>query len=99
MDQVLSGLPFLFVYIDDLLVASRSEEEHVLHLREALRRFEAHGLVLNGEKCVLGVKEVEYLRHGVSASGVRPLLEKVIGDRKFSAACQHQITANVSRYD
>jgi len=49
MDEVLSGLPFLFVYIDDLLIASRNVEEHEKHLREVLSRLEEHGLVLNGE--------------------------------------------------
>jgi len=55
MDKVLSGLPFLFIYIDDLLIASKDKEEHERHLREVLSRLEAHGLVLNGEKCVLAV--------------------------------------------
>jgi len=42
-----------------------------------LQRLEEHGLVLNGEKCVLGVSEVEYLGHVVSATGVRPLPDRV----------------------
>jgi len=83
MDEVLAGLPFLFIYIDDLLVASKDEAEHERHLREVLQRLEAHGLVLNSEKCVLGAKEVEYLGHVVSAAGVRPLLEKVAAIRNF----------------
>jgi len=45
----------------------------VAHLREVLQRLEKNGLVLNGEKCVLGVKEVKYLGHVIFAGGVRPL--------------------------
>jgi len=77
MDEVLRGLPHVFVYIDDLLIASRTREEHLVHLREVLQRLEENGLVLNGEKCVLGVREVEYLGHVVSSGGIRPLPERV----------------------
>jgi len=38
MDEVLSGLPFIFIYMDDLLVVSRSQEEHVHHLTIIFRR-------------------------------------------------------------
>jgi len=74
---VLRGLPHVFVYIDNLLIASCTREEHMAHLREVLQRLEENGLVLNGEKCVLGVREVEYLGHVVSAGGICPLPDKV----------------------
>ena len=77
MDEVLDGLDFCFVYVDDVLIGSKSEEEHVQHIREVLSRLEQHGIVLNGEKCVLGVPEVQFLGHLVSARGITPLPEKV----------------------
>ena len=57
----------LHVYVDDVLIGSKSQEEHVQHLREVLSRMAEHGIVLNGEKCVLGVSEVQFLEHMVSA--------------------------------
>ena len=42
-----------------------------------------HGIVLNGEKCVLGVPEVQFLGHLVSARGIIPLPEKVAAIRAF----------------
>ena len=51
MDEILAGLDYCFVYLDDILVASRSMEEHEIHLREVLTRLQQHGLVLNAEKC------------------------------------------------
>jgi len=83
MDQVLWGLPYCFVYLDDILVASTSHEEHVQHLQEVLTRLQQHGLVLNAEKCVLGVESVDYLGHQVSASGISPLPDRVAAITKF----------------
>ena len=47
MDEVLDGLDFCFVYVDDVLIGSKSEEEHVLHVREVLTRLAEHGIALN----------------------------------------------------
>ena len=63
--------------MDDVLIGNKSQEEQEQHLREMLSRLEENGLVLNGEKCVLGVSEVQFLGHMVSARGIIPLPEKV----------------------
>ena len=60
-----------------VLVASASEEEHARHSRllfEALKKF---GLVINQQKCVFGVQELDFLGHRVTSSGIRPLADKV----------------------
>ncbi|KRX50822.1 Retrovirus-related Pol polyprotein from transposon [Trichinella murrelli] len=44
MDEVTRGLRFCFVYLDDVLVASRSKEEHEKHLANLFRRFEKYGV-------------------------------------------------------
>jgi len=77
MDEIMQGLDYTFCYLDDVLVASATPEEHVHHLAEVLGRLQASGLVLNGEKCLLGVSEVEYLGHVVSARGITPLPDRV----------------------
>jgi hypothetical protein len=51
------------LYLDDIIISSRSLEEHLQHLRVLFQRFQAAGLVINQEKCVFGVKEVEFLGH------------------------------------
>ena len=48
-----------------------------------MERFRQHGLVLNAEKCQLGVAELDYLGHHVSASGIRPIMDKVAAIKKF----------------
>ena len=70
MDEILCGLPFAFVYLDEMLIASRTHEEHMQHLQQVLTIFKQHGLVLNGEKCALGASAVDYLGHKVTAEGI-----------------------------
>ncbi|KAK7930700.1 hypothetical protein WMY93_007095 [Mugilogobius chulae] len=77
MDSVLRGLDFIFVYLDDILVASSSDEEHRAHLREVFRRLETHGLIINPAKCQFGLPVIEFLGHRISAQGAVPLPAKV----------------------
>jgi hypothetical protein len=93
MDSILSDLPFCFIYIDDVLVASCTHEEHVQDLRHVLERFQQHGLVLNMEKCEVGVAELDYLGHRISASGIRPIASRVEALAKYPqpvTVCQLQ---------
>jgi cytoskeleton-associated protein 5 len=83
MDHIFFDLPFSFIYLDDLLVASRSTEEHRRHLWQALLRLQENGLVINREKCVFGRQEVDFLGHRVAVSSVSPLPERVAAIRQF----------------
>jgi len=78
MDEILQDVPHVFVYMDNILVASKSHTEHVQDLHVLLSRLQQHGMVLNGEKCFLGVASVEYLGHVVSSAGLSPLPERVV---------------------
>ena len=77
MDEILSDLDYLFVYMDDVLVASRSMEEHLEHFRELFRRLTAHDLVVSPAKCQFGKTQIEFLGHSVTKDGIQPLPEKV----------------------
>jgi cleavage and polyadenylation specificity factor subunit 1 len=76
MDRVLHGSAG-FAYLDDVLVASGSVAEHMVHLRDIFRRLSAAGLVLNAEKCLYAVDEVDFLGHHVTAAGIAPLDTRV----------------------
>ena len=84
MDGVLRGLDMVFVYLDDILIASADPKSHWSHLRLVLTRLRDAGLAVNPKKCVLGKKEVTFLGHSVSEAGVVPLPQKVdaIGNMK-----------------
>nr|VZI32598.1 unnamed protein product [Spirometra erinaceieuropaei] len=75
IDEILRGLPFAYAYIDGILVASSSAEEHASHLRLIFDRFQQHGLQLNVEKCIFGVSSLDFLGHHVDQHGITPLLE------------------------
>ncbi|KER25939.1 hypothetical protein T265_06692 [Opisthorchis viverrini] len=49
MDRVVQGLDFVYAYIDDVPIAGRSEEEHVLHLKQVFERFQQYGIVINSK--------------------------------------------------
>ncbi|XP_056904781.1 uncharacterized protein K02A2.6-like [Takifugu flavidus] len=77
MDSVLRDLPFLFVYLDDILVASTSQAEHVAHLRALFQHLSQHGLIINPAKCQFGLSAIDFLGHHVTRYGAVPLPEKV----------------------
>ena len=82
MDHIFNGLEFFFVYIDNILVASRDHQEHLLHLQEVLCRLQEAGLVLNLAKRTFCKSSVEFLGHRVSCSDISPLAAKVAALRR-----------------
>ena len=83
IDDVCRGLDFVFVYLDDILVASQSFEEHLQHLRTLFQRLSDRGLVINPAKCSFGKAEMNFLSHTISAEGIRPHLARVDAIRTF----------------
>lgn len=77
MDSLFRDLPNVYVYMDDVLVASKNMEDHREHVRQVFHRLSDNGLILRPEKCVFGQKTVSFLGHNVSAEGIRPLPGKV----------------------
>lgn len=77
MDSVLRDLPFLFVYLDDILVASTSKAEHMSHLRLLFAQLQQHGLIVNPAKCQFGVPSIDFLGHHITSAGATPLPLKV----------------------
>ena len=83
MELVLRGLQWqtLLIYLDDVIVIVSSIEENLDRLDEVLRRLEEVGLKLKPSKCNLLQREVLFLGHLVSRSGVQPnpkLIESVV---------------------
>ena len=83
MDRVTNQLKGVFVYIDDILVASETQEQHEQDVRQLFEALKQFGLVLNVAKCVFSVSELEFLGHHVSARGIRPMPDKIEAVRRF----------------
>ena len=77
MDSVFRDLPFVFVYSDDILIASPDSASHRQHLTTVFQRLQSAGLAINADKCVLGAPEVTFLGHRVSPSGLVPIPAKL----------------------
>ncbi|XP_026695294.2 uncharacterized protein LOC113475388 [Ciona intestinalis] len=77
MDTIFGDLDFIFVYIDDAIVYSKSREEHVSHLLTVFERVLQYGLILNKQKCIFGVDTIDFLGHTVTTSGISPPDSKV----------------------
>ena len=77
MEGLLQGIPNVSVYLDDILITGKSDEEHLKTLGEVLARLEKAGLRLKRSKCKFMLPSIEYLGHTISASGLQPTKEKV----------------------
>ena len=73
MDSLFKHLPFMFCYLDDIIIASRSLEEHIEHLRQIFTILQENGLQINPAKCVFAAAAVEFLGHRVDQHSLRPL--------------------------
>jgi len=83
MDHLFRDKPFVFIYLDDMIIASRTTAEHHHHLEEIFAILQANGLVANTEKCAFGQPEVEFLGHQVSAGGLVPLPRHIDAIKEF----------------
>ncbi len=87
MDMVLKDLvgKCCFVYLDDVIVFSRSFEEHLQHLEAVLVRFAEFNLQMKLNKCKFARKEILFLGHVVSGEGTKPNPELVRAIREAPA--------------
>ena len=77
MDSILGDIPRVFVYIDDILVASESPQQHLADLELVFKTLADNGMVINAKKCVLGQTSLEFLGYHVDSSGISPLSDRV----------------------
>ena len=86
MELVLAGLNWTtrLVYLDNIVIFSRTVEEHLKRLQEVLERLKGAGLKLKPSKCHLLQKSVKYLGHVISEHGVETDPEKTASVAKWS---------------
>jgi hypothetical protein len=72
---------FAMAYADDIMVYSKTAEEHGRHLALVLNRLEERGVKLSPSKMHLGMQRIEFLGHIVSGAGIAPMYSKVAAVR------------------
>ena len=72
METTLQGLPMVSVYLDDILVSGKTQQEHLTNLNEVLAHLESAGVHLKREKCSFCQPEVTYIGHIINADELKP---------------------------
>ena len=89
MNRVLCGLNseegpmFVAVYLDDVLIFSRTMEEHLVHMQLVLDRIIQAGLKLKPSKCYFVKEEVRYLGHTITPAGLKPNDDQLLAVKKY----------------
>ncbi len=76
-DNILMVLDYVFSFLDDEWVFSKSREQHWTHLHTLFAILAANGLAINLAKCVLAVSELNFLGHRISVTSVVTLWDNV----------------------
>ena len=77
IEGILQGVPYVTVYIDDILVTGVTHREHLQYLQEVLTCLEKAGLKLKKDKCAFMLPTIKYLGHEIMEAGFKPTAEKV----------------------
>ncbi|XP_046443918.1 uncharacterized protein K02A2.6-like [Daphnia pulex] len=77
MDDLFQDTPWVKCYLDDILIAGRTEKEHWTRVEIVLQKLQEAGVRLQLEKCSFGVPEIPYLGFIVSKDGLKTSPEKI----------------------
>ena len=77
MNKVLKGLEFAMTYLDDIIIFSQNELQHLEHLEIVFSRLWKAGLKMKRSKCDFFKSEIHYLGHLISPEGISPLPNKL----------------------
>lgn len=76
MADLFRDLPFVCVYLDDILVHSATVDEHWKHLDIVLQRLQKEKLIVKKKKCNFAAQSVEFLGYTISKNKIQPLISK-----------------------
>jgi putative transposase len=82
MDSIFRDLEFVSCYLDDIMIASKSEEEHLQHIDIVLQRLQQYNLLVRETKCAFFMSEIKFLGYVFSAQG------KAVDQSKITAIRQ-----------
>ena len=77
MDMILSGIPGVCCFFDNILIVGSTDAEHDARVRQVLQPLKQRGVRLKKDKCEFGQSEVTYLGDRVDHEGLKPTKDKV----------------------
>ena len=77
MNKVLKGLKFAMTYLDNIIIFSQDESQHLEHLEIVFSHLREAGLKMKCSKCDFFKSEIHYLGHLISPEGISPLPNKL----------------------
>jgi hypothetical protein len=79
MDKVLKDHigDFVEVYVDDIMIYSKSLEDHMIHIEKVLQKLRDYNLVIKLKKCRFCQKKIEFLGHEIGEEGLKPNSKKI----------------------
>lgn len=75
--MVLNGIPNVHVYIDDIIIATDTWEQHLAALKLVLERVQNAGLTIKPKKCEIGMGTITFLGHQLGNGIIQPSLENL----------------------
>ena len=76
MTSILKDFNFAIAYLDDIVIFSKTPQEHLSHIRVVFEKLKSANLSMKKSKCNFFSKEIQYLGHIQSATGIKPLPSK-----------------------
>ena len=76
MTGILKDFPFAIAYLDDIIIFSKTPQERLSHICMVFEKLKSANLSKKKRKCSFFWKEIQYLSHFLSATGIQPLPSK-----------------------
>ena len=76
MTGILKDFNFVIPYLDDIVIFSKTPQEHLSHIRKAFKKLWSAKPSIKMSKCNFFSKEIQYLGHILSTTGIQPLPSK-----------------------
>ena len=70
MTGILKDFPFAIAYLDNIIIFSKTPKEHLSHIRMVFEELKSANLSMKKSKCSFFSKEIQYLGHILSATGI-----------------------------
>ena len=98
MNTLLDGLDFAIAYLDDIIIISKSKEQHREHVRRVFSRIQEFGFKVKEEKCEFFLEEIKYLGHIIDKDGRRQDPDRATAIKKHASSREHHRIARFLRF-